>query len=133
MVDKRLIEEWLNKAHEDFGFASSVIEISPYYAQLCFHYQQAAEKYLKAFIVAHELEFRKTHDLLDLLNSCREKAPSLSDIEPDANFLNRFYIDTRYPVHWPSHYTKEEALEAQRAVLNISEAIRKALQTEGLL
>jgi hypothetical protein len=33
MVDKRLIREWLKKAEEDFGFASSVIEDSPYYTR----------------------------------------------------------------------------------------------------
>jgi hypothetical protein len=42
MVDKRIISEWLSKADEDYGFASSVIEDSEYYAQLCFHFQQAA-------------------------------------------------------------------------------------------
>ncbi len=133
MVDRRLVDEWLNKADEDFGFASSVVEVSPYYAQLCFHYQQAAEKYLKAYTVARELEFKKTHDLIDLLNSCREKDPSLSAIVPDCTFLNRFYIDTRYPVHWPSHYTKDDVLKAKQAAVNISEAVRKALKTAGLL
>jgi HEPN domain-containing protein len=44
MVNRRLIEEWIRKADEDFGFASSIIENSTYYAQICFHYQQAAEK-----------------------------------------------------------------------------------------
>lgn len=48
MVDRRLIIEWLAKADEDYGFASSVIKDSVYYGQICFHYQQAAEKYLKA-------------------------------------------------------------------------------------
>jgi HEPN domain-containing protein len=47
MVDRRLIIEWLAKADEDYGFASSVIKDSVYYGQICFHYQQAAEKYLK--------------------------------------------------------------------------------------
>ncbi|KAA3608875.1 MAG: HEPN domain-containing protein [Candidatus Scalindua sp. AMX11] len=53
MVDSQLIEEWIKKADEDMGFASSVVEESTYYAQICFHYQQAAEKYLKAFIIAY--------------------------------------------------------------------------------
>jgi len=34
MVDKRWIREWMEKADEDFGFASSVIEDSSYYAQI---------------------------------------------------------------------------------------------------
>lgn len=123
MVDKRLIREWLEKADEDFGFASSVMETSRYYAHICFHYQQAAEKYLKAFIVTHELEFRKSHELLELLNICKAKEQTFSMIEDECNFLNRFYIDTRYPVHWPASYGKEDALKAQRAAKKIAETV----------
>ena len=127
MVDKRVIKEWLIKADEDFNFASSVIEDSPYFAQLCFHFQQAAEKYLKAFIVAHELEFKKSHELVELLGICGEKDPAIFKIKDDCNYLNRFYIDTRYPVHWPVNYVKEDALNAQKAAKNIANIIKEML------
>lgn len=127
MVDKRVIEEWLAKADEDFNFASSVIENSPYFAQLCFHFQQAAEKYLKAFIVAHELEFKKSHELVELLGICGEKAPAIFKIKDDCNYLNRFYIDTRYPVHWPVNYVKDDALNAKKAAKNIANIIKEML------
>ncbi len=91
MVDRHIIEEWLRKADEDFGFASSVIHDTTYFAQICFHYQQSAEKYLKAFIVAYELDFKKIHDLIILLDTCRLKDSKLSEIEEECNFLNRFY------------------------------------------
>lgn len=128
MVDRRLIEEWLQKADEDYGFATSSLEYAPYYAQICFHYQQAAEKYLKAFIVAHELEFKKSHDLEELLNTCGAKEPSLTEIEEACNFLSRFYIDTRYPVHWPAEYTKETALKAKDSAEKVAEAIKDRLK-----
>ena len=131
MVNRKIVREWFQKADEDYGFASSVIEDSPYYAQICFHYQQAAEKYLKAFIVFHELEFKKIHDLVVLLNSCCSKEPSLSELEKDCNFLNGFYNDTRYPVHWFTNYTKDEALKAQQAALNIANIIKKQLKKDG--
>ena len=38
-------------------------------------------------------------------------------------------IDTRYPVHWPTHYTKEEALKAQIATKHIRDVIKKALKS----
>ena len=125
MVDSRLIREWIGKADEDFNFASSVIEDSPYYAQLCFHYQQAAEKYLKAFIVAEELEFQKIHDLLELMNICRSKEPLFSKLENDCIYLNRFYIDARYPVHWPADYSKKDAVAAKKAVENIASMVKE--------
>jgi HEPN domain-containing protein len=61
MAEPRLIDEWLKKAEEDYQFAASVLEDSTFYAQICFHFHQAAEKYLKAFIVARDLDFQKIH------------------------------------------------------------------------
>lgn len=64
MVDKKVIKEWLNKADEDIGFALKNLEdkSNTFYSQICFHFQQSAEKYLKAYIVAYELQFKKIHD-----------------------------------------------------------------------
>ena len=61
MAEPRLVNDWLKKAEEDFGFASSVLEDSTFYAQICFHFHQAAEEFLKAFIVARDLNFQKIH------------------------------------------------------------------------
>ncbi|MFH1860906.1 MAG: hypothetical protein ABH870_07865 [bacterium] len=40
MVDNTLIQEWLNKADEDFGFALRNLddEGNTFYAQICFHF-----------------------------------------------------------------------------------------------
>ncbi len=127
MAELRLVDEWLKKAEEDYEFASSVMEDSSFYAQICFHFHQAAEKYLKAFIVARDLEFQKIHDLLVLLKLCSAVEPEFSEIWDDCKFLNRFYIDTRYPVHWPTNYTKEQALKAKTASAQVRNLIRKAL------
>jgi HEPN domain-containing protein len=129
MADPRVINEWLEKADEDFEFAVSVIEESAFYAQICFHFHQAAEKYLKAYIIARGLEFKKIHDLPVLLNSCSTKDSSLQALIDDCRILNRFYIDTRYPVHWPSNYTKEEALKAKTAAEHIRNGVKTALQS----
>ena len=125
MADQKLIQEWLQKADEDLGFAASIIEDSTFYAQICFHFQQAAEKYLKTVIVADDLEFQKIHDLVMLLKTCLGRRPELICLMPDCKILNRFYIDTRYPVHWPTDYSKEKALQAQAA----AEAIRDTVKT----
>jgi HEPN domain-containing protein len=80
MVDAIIVREWLGKADEDFEFARvNFEENKPFFAQICFHLQQAAEKYLKAYIIAHELEFLKIHDLPLLLKICLSEDPSLSN------------------------------------------------------
>jgi len=128
MADPKLIQEWLQKADEDLGFAASIIEDSPFYAQICFHFQQAAEKYLKAIIVADDLEFQKIHDLITLLKSCLGRRPELIRLMPDCTLLNRFYIDTRYPVHWPTDYTKDKAFLAQAAAEAIRDHVKACLK-----
>jgi HEPN domain-containing protein len=96
------------------------LEQTEYFAQICFHFQQAAENYLKAFIIANELAFRPVHNLLELLNICREHDPDVGAVEEACRYLNPIYIDTRYPVHWPSHYDREAATRARDS----AEAIR---------
>jgi hypothetical protein len=34
--------------------------------------------------------------------------------------LNTAYIETRYPVHWPTEYTRETAVEARCAAALLS-------------
>ena len=64
MVDRDIIKEWITKADQDFEFARiNLEEKNNFFAQICFHFNQSIEKYLKAFIIANRLEFRKIHDL----------------------------------------------------------------------
>ena len=129
MVDDSIIKEWMDKANQDFEFARiNFEEEKQFFAQICFHFNQSAEKYLKAFIVANRLEFRKTHDLHLLLKQCKSKDPSFSQIEDDCEYLATFYIETRYPVHWPVTFSKDEAEKAYRSANNILEIIKKKLQ-----
>ena len=128
MVDPEIVKEWLRKADEDIDFAASVIDDSSFYAQICFHFHQGAEKYLKSVIIAYDLEFKKIHDLPMLLKLCLGKESDLKILEDDCRVLNPFYIDTRYPVHWPTQYTKKEALKAMKAAEHVRDQIKKRLK-----
>ena len=122
-----IVKEWIEKAEEDFGFASLNIEHGNYFSQTCFHFQQAAEKYLKAFIIANELDFRPIHNLLELLDTCRQKEPRIEEIEEECRYLNPFYIDTRYPVSWPTHYDKVATVKARDSAGKIRGWIKELL------
>lgn len=78
MADPRLIKEWIDEADEDLQFSISIIDDSTFYAQICFHFHQAAEKYLKAVVIASDAEFKRIHDLPVLLKTCISKQPVLS-------------------------------------------------------
>jgi HEPN domain-containing protein len=44
MADPRIVQEWLEKAYEDFAFAQANLEDGkPFFAQICFHFHQSAE------------------------------------------------------------------------------------------
>jgi HEPN domain-containing protein len=128
MADPVVAREWLAKADEDFLFAEANLrEGSEFYAQLCFHFQQAAEKYLKAYIIRHNLPFDRVHDLVLLLKTCSSHNPEFAELKEECILLNTAYIETRYPVHWPTAYTRQTADEAHRAAGNIARKVREGM------
>jgi HEPN domain-containing protein len=128
MQKNKIFREWLKKAEEDFGFARASLKETKYYAQICFHFHQAAEKYLKAFVIANRLEFRPIHNLIELLNICKNRDPKISDLEKACQYLNPFYIDTRYPVYWPTQYDRKTAANAMKSAKKIRDWIKTALR-----
>ena len=128
MVDTSLVTEWLAKADEDLEFGRvNLEERKNFFAQICFHFQQAAERYLKAFIVAKEIEFKKIHDLGLLLKMAARVDSSLEDLKEDCEYLGAFYIEARYPVHWPTNFTRDEASRACETALHIQKVIKERL------
>lgn len=123
-----IVREWLYKAEEDFNFAKINLEENHgFYSQICFHFQQAAEKYLKAYIAAYDLEFEKIHDLRALLKICGKKDASLLSLMEQCEFLNTAYIDTRYPVHWPTDYSKDKTQKMQDAADKVAQTVKELL------
>ena len=61
-----LIQAWCEKGRRDFITAqNSLLDTKEIFPDIiCFHAQQAAEKYLKAYLVFLEQDFPKTHALL---------------------------------------------------------------------
>jgi len=130
MVDPEIVREWVAKALEDFDFARiNFEERRPFWAQICFHFHQSAEKHLKAFIIANELDFRKTHDLLLLLRICSSKDRDFESLRDECEYLNTFYLETRYPVHWPTHLTQNEAQKALQSAERTKALVEKKVKT----
>ena len=131
MADIEIIRDWVKKAEEDFQFAVvNLKEQKPFYGQICFHFHQAAEKYLKVYVVTNELEFRKIHDLPLLLRICLSKDPTLEVLRDACEYLNTFYFETRYPVRWPTNFSFEEAEKALKAANQIRSAIKERIDLQ---
>ena len=124
MADVVIVREWLDKAEDDFRFAeANILEGNEFFAQICFHFQQAAEKYLKAYIINKGLKFDKVHDLVHLLRTCAAHEISFSELKEECIILNTAYIETRYPVHWPTDYSRSTAEHAHAATEKIREIV----------
>lgn len=123
-------QNWLNEADKDFRYASWSLENAEedFYSFILFHFQQAAEKYLKAYIVFKNLPFKKIHELPELLATIRAIDQSFAEIEEEALFLNDFYVDMRYPVYWPTGHTKELTVKAQQATKIIGDFVKERLR-----
>lgn len=61
-----------------------------------FHAQQAVEKCLKAVLAANQITFRKTHDLVELLDLLRDKGRTLPPNADSLDTLNPFAVTLRY-------------------------------------
>jgi len=131
MADTIIVNEWLQKANNDFCFAEANLNNkNEFFEQICFHFQQAAEKYLKAYIISNNLTFNKVHDLIHLLKTCTAQESTFSQLKEDCITLNAAYIETRYPVHWPTNYNHETANQAYTAAKRIAEMVLDQLKRQ---
>lgn len=131
MPDPKIINEWIDKADRDFQFASDALKKeSGFYELICYHFQQAGEKYLKAYIVANELEFKKIHDLVELIRICQKRNPDFKMLEPEAKFLTDFYLEPRYPDEFiTTSYKISTVYKAQKAAGKIQRFVKAILQS----
>jgi HEPN domain-containing protein len=94
---------------------------------VCYHCQQAAEKYLKGFLAWHATAPDKVHDLAALLSQCCTFDARLVSLQPLAILLTDYAVDVRYPGLPHSDPSDQEALAARDAAREIRYAVRSAL------
>lgn len=108
---KRSTLAWVRKAESDYGLAVLIAHADePFRAELCFHCQQSAEKYLKALLEERGGAVPKTHDLVALLNLLLPYHRRLSGLRRGLGFLTDFAVDIRYPGGNASKRESERAL-----------------------
>jgi HEPN domain-containing protein len=92
------VQQWLKKANLDLQAARLLCagELDDYFVS-GFHAQQAVEKYIKAFLVRHQIEFPKTHDIGRLRQLVAYKDATLVERLQNADVLTPYGVDLRYP------------------------------------
>jgi len=93
---KDFISQWIKKAEEDLTVVNKLTEFEIIASSaVCFHCQQAVEKFLKAFLTAYDKEIVRTHNIEFLLSECSEIDKDFAEIDPEN--LTDFGVDIRYP------------------------------------
>ena len=120
---KQRTTEWINKAEGDWRMAQREIRVAdPVWDGICFHTQQCAEKYIKAFLEEHMIAFQKTHDLVELVDLGSGLLPELDPLRPQLAHLSTFGIATRYPGAQADQQAADEALRTAEEVRTVVRA-----------
>lgn len=124
---REITKEWVEKAEGDFNMAHLALYVGevPITDGACFHSQQCAEKYLKAYLEERQIDFPRNHNLIPLLELCAEKDDSFLSLITDLQGLEGYAIAIRYP---GVRVTFEMAEEAYHSVIRIRDFVRLKLR-----
>ncbi len=118
----------MTKADEDLAVAQELMERQRVsYNPVGFHAQQAAEKYLKALLTRHGIEFPRTHNIEALLLLADAVERGIHDALGQAHTLTPYGVDVRYPGEIPP-LSREGAIEALQIASRLRDAVMDRLR-----
>ena len=121
----RETRKWVRKAESDFRQAKLAAGAKPpIHDGTCFHCQQCAEKYAKAFLQEAGVAVPRTHDLVKLLAIALPHDSTLRPLKRGMAYLTDFAVDVRYPEADP---TARQARSSLRWMERVREEIRTRL------
>jgi HEPN domain-containing protein len=91
---------------------------------MCFHCQQAVEKYLKSLLQESGQHVPKTHDLQGLIDQLLPNYPRLRRFRRSGKALTKFAVEYRYP---GATATRRQALSAEKTVERVRTEVRRLL------
>lgn len=101
-----MAKKFLEKAAQDEVLLDKVLQDREIADEIIgFHCQQATEKILKALLAYNRIEFRKTHDLAELMDLLADNGHPLPEELSDLDILNPFAVEYRYNLFSPASST----------------------------
>ncbi len=122
-----LARQWVIKAENDLLNADNNLNAETIPLDtVCFHCQQAAEKFLKAFLVGKGRTYPITHDLLAILENILSINPEAEQLRDALALLTPYAVEVRYPddFYMPS---LQDAREARESANSVKTWLEKAL------
>jgi len=112
------VTAWIHKAEADYQAARILLRqrktLLP--DNICWNCQQSAEKYLKAYLVRHAIDYPRRHDLVQLGNLCAGADPDFTLVAGAIATLDQFGTDIRYPGISASAQDARQAFDALKLV-----------------
>jgi len=79
-----VVLRWLKKADNDLKAVEYLLDAADAPLDIiCFHCQQAVEKFLNAYLTWADIRVKKTHDLESILNLCIEENKEFGVLDKD--------------------------------------------------
>jgi HEPN domain-containing protein len=126
-VKRDFVAHWVRSANGDLAAARQLFSGGPEIIRgAVFHAQQAAEKFLKAVLVWHQVEFPKTHDIGRLADLLETVDAGLAARVREASALTPYAVEARYPSDLPEP-TLDEAREALAIAARVRDAVLRQL------
>lgn len=126
-MQNKYAAEWIAYGDEDIRVIQLLLNDPSFAHAVCFHAQQAAEKFLKGFLAYHEQNVRKVHDLTILLKQCIEIDSSFATLHEAVEYLNPLYTEARYPGDIED-FSYEEANGAAAMAQRVQQVVMQAIQ-----
>lgn len=112
-----LILSWIRKAESDLETLELAFAAKKALDAACFHAQQAAEKYLKAYLIWSNIDFPYVHDIEKLIHLCSGQDSSFEQLADLAGMLTPYAVELRYDDEfWPDIEVVSNARDAALAV-----------------
>lgn len=123
----KVSKQWIAKAKNDLLNADNNLKADETpFDTVCFHCQQAAEKFLKAYLVANGKPYPVSHDLILILEKILPLNSSVEVLRDDLALLMPYAVEIRYPDDWFMP-TKEDAEEARKATSRVMSWLQNAI------
>ncbi|MBE0538127.1 MAG: HEPN domain-containing protein [Ignavibacterium sp.] len=125
--------KWIEYADEDLRVTEIVFSLSSNvpYRIIAYHSQQCAEKYLKAFLLYHNVDFPYTHNISTLIELCLPFV-DLNEKLSLAKELSKYAVAVRYPTDYLT-LNKKETIRLIKIAQKVKTVIRKLLVKENPL
>jgi len=127
LVDSTKCNEWFVMAQKDIKGAKILFENDADNEIVCFHCQQAVDKYLKGYLIYITGELQEGHSLVKLCKKIMKYDKTFGEFLKDMAFINTFYIETRYPAADPLIVTKEDTEECFKITQNVISKINSLI------